>query len=169
MFIIRQCDTEDDYASARELAAELAAWDIAQTQKLGITADEVAQFYYPTDGELPSSADAAPGAMLLARAASIPAACVGYRELDSHSCELKRLYVRPAFRGAGLGKMMISSLVERATRAGYSRMFLETTHFMNGAIRLYEEAGFVPCDAYYAIPDTFRDISIFMKKDLGAS
>jgi GNAT superfamily N-acetyltransferase len=105
---------------------------------------------------------------LLAWADATPAACIAYRELSPHLCELKRLYVRPAFRGTGLGTLMIASLTERAGMAGYSRICLETTRFMDGALRLYEEAGFVPCKAYYEIPETFRDISIFMKKYIDA-
>jgi GNAT superfamily N-acetyltransferase len=158
MFIIKQCETDEDFASAAELAAELAAWDIAETEKLGISAGEVAQFYYPPG--------AASVMTLIASADGGPAGCIGYREMSPQTCELKRLYVRPAFRGTGLGAMMISSLAEKAAAAGYSNMCLETTRFMQGAMRLYEEAGFVPCEAYYAIPETFRDISIFMKKDL---
>ena len=161
MFTIKQCESGEDFASAAELAAELAAWDIAETQKLGISADEVAQFYYPEGSELPAMT-------LLASAGSTPAACIGYREMSPGMCEVKRLYVRPTFRGTGLGAMMIASLAEKAAAAGYSRMCLETTRFMKGALRLYEEAGFVPCEAYYAIPQVFRDTSIFMKKEIVA-
>ena len=161
MFTIKQCESNADCASAAELAAELATWDIAETQKLGISADEVAQFYYPTGSGLPE-------VTLLASAGSTPAACIGYREMSPGICELKRLYVRPTFRGAGLGAMMILSLAEKAAAAGYSRMCLETARFMKGAMRLYEDAGFVPCEAYYAIPETFRDISVFMRKEIGA-
>lgn len=160
MFSIRQCKSDDDFASAAELAAELAAWDIAETQKLGISAEEVAEFYYPVEREFPE-------VTLLASAGSTPAACIGYREMSSRICEIKRLYVRPAFRGTGLGAKMIASVAEKAAAAGYSRMCLETTRFMKGALRLYKEAGFVRCEAYYSIPERFRDISIFMKKEIG--
>ena len=161
MLTIKQCESAEDFASAAELAAELAAWDIDETQKLGISADEVAQFYYPVGSELP-------GMTLLALAGSTPAACIGYREMSPGICELKRLFVRPMFRGTGLGAMMISSLAEKAAAAGYSRICLETTRFMKGATRLYEQAGFVPCEPYYAIPEVFRNISVFMKKEIGA-
>lgn len=161
MFTIKQCESDEDFANAAELAAELAAWDIAETQKLGISADEVAQFYYPEGSELPAMT-------LLASAGSTSAACIGYREMSPGMCEVKRLYVRPAFRGTGLGAMMISSLVEKAAAGGYSQVCLETTCFMKGAMRLYEDAGFVPCEAYYAIPDTFRNVSVFMRKEIVA-
>lgn len=166
MFVIRQCETEADYAIAVELAVELSVWDGAETQKLGISADEVSQFYYPTELDLAGSPDAAPGVTLLASERSLSAACIGYREVRPHVCELKRLYVRPAFRGTGLGRTMVSSIVEKATLAGYSRMCLETTHFMKGAISLYDEAGFRPCEPYYEIPEIFHRLSIFMTKDL---
>lgn len=159
MFVIRQCDSEEDYAIARELAAELTAWDISETQKLGIAADEVLQFYYPPG--------AASEMTLVATDGSTPAACIGYREINPRICELKRLYVRPAFRGSGLGARMISSLTERATAQGYSGICLETTRFMQAAIRLYEEAGFVRCEPYYTTPEVFRDISVFMRKQIG--
>lgn len=160
MFTIKQCDSDEDHASAAQLAAELAAWDIAETQKLGVSADEVAQFYYP--------AGAASMMTLLASAGSVPAGCIAYREMTPRKCELKRLYVRPSFRGTGLGEMMISSLAAKAAARGYSRMYLETTRFMKEAIHLYEKAGFVPCEAYYEIPEAFRNISIFMSKEMGA-
>jgi GNAT superfamily N-acetyltransferase len=169
MFIIRPCETDADSASAAQLAAELAAWDIAETQKLGIAADEVNQFYYPVETEALGSAIVAQGMTLLGFGDSAPAACIGYRELSPQICEMKRLFVRPAFRGTGLGKMMVSALVEHAAMAGYSRICLETAQFMKGAMRLYEGAGFEPCEPYYAIPETFRTISVFMKRDLGAS
>ena len=78
---------------------------------------------------------------------------------------MKRLYVGPAFREMGLGAMMIASLAEKARASGYARICLETTHFMQGAMRLYREAAFVPCDAYYTIPIIFRDLSVFMRKN----
>jgi len=160
MFTIKQCESDEDFANAGQLAAELADWDIAETQKLGISTGEVAKFYYPEGPALQL--------MLLATAGSTPAACIGYRELSPRICELKRFYVRPTFRGRGLGALIVSSLAEEAAASGYSQMCLETTCFMKGATRLYEQAGFVQCEPYYAIPDIFRDISIFMKKDIGS-
>lgn len=160
MFVIKQCESEQDFASARELAAELTAWDISETQKLGLSGDEVLQFYYPQDAGVEMT--------LLATAGSAPAACIGYRQISPRTCEVKGLYVRPMFRGSGLGAMMISSLTEKAAAGGYSGICLETTCFMQSAIRLYDEAGFVRCEPYYIIPEVFRDISIFMRKEIVA-
>jgi GNAT superfamily N-acetyltransferase len=167
MFTIRQCETDKDYASVAELSAELAAWDIAETQKLGISADQMIQFYYPVSADEPEPAPKRMAMTLLASAGSVPAGCIAYREIGPKVCEMKRLYVRPAFRGTGLGKAMVSSLVERAAVAGYLRICLETTRFMKSAMQLYDEAGFVSCEAYRPIPAMFRGISVFMVKDLG--
>lgn len=159
MFTIRPCESDEDFASAAGLAAELAAWDMAETQRLGICADDVASFYYPADATLRLT--------LLASAGSTPAACISDRELSPGICELKRLYVRPMFRGRCLGALMIAALVEQAVASRYSRICLETTRFMKAATRLYEDAGFVRCEPYYAVPAEFRDLSIFMQKDIG--
>lgn len=169
MFIIRPCQTYEDYAYAAELAAELAAWDSAETQKLGLRAEDVLNFYYPVEGELHARSAATSGTTLLALAEGTPAACISFRELGPGSCELKRLYVRPAFRGTGLGRRMIGSLIQTSTIAGYSHVCLETVQFMRDAIRLYEQAGFVPCEPYYPIPEMFRAITVFMQKELVVS
>ena len=164
MFVVRQCEARADYAMAAELAEELARWDSAETEKLGISGEDVTQFYYTP--ECDREAPAVGAVTLLASDRSVSAACSSYRELRPHECELKRLYVRPAYRETGLGRLMVASIVEKATLAGYPSMCLETTHFMRGAIRLYEEAGFATCEPYYEIPDIFRGLSIFMRKNL---
>jgi len=169
MLVIRHCQDSSDYSSAAQLAAELAEWDMAETQKLGISSDEMNRFYYPDSLELPGTSSAVLGVMLLALSDSMPAACIGYRQLRPQECEMKRLYVRPSFRGTGLGKTMIASLVKFAATAGYSRMWLETARFMRSAMALYEQAGFVTCAPYYEVPDVFREVSVFMRKDIAAT
>lgn len=67
-------------------------------------------------------------------------------------CEMKRLYVLPQYRGAGLGRQLVTSIISRGQAAGYRHMVLDTLEIMAGAQALYERLGFVDCSAYYPNP-----------------
>ena len=96
------------------------------------------------------------GALLLAYADEAPAGCVAMRPLrdvdHANACEMKRLYVRRAFRRFGLGRLLTQSLMDRAASAGYSVMLLDTLDEMESARELYATLGFVEVPPYYYNP-----------------
>jgi GNAT superfamily N-acetyltransferase len=166
MITIRLCETHEDFAAAAGLMAELGDWDSAETEKLGFCAQDVVDFYYAAGGAPAGAYAPRSGLTLVGYVEADVGGCIAYRELEPAVCELKRLYVRPRFRGTGLGRGLVSDLIGRARLAGYRRMRLETVSFMGDAIRMYEAMGFVRRGPYYDIPDIFLPITIFMEKAL---
>ena len=96
------------------------------------------------------------GALLLALVDGRPAGCVGMRPLPDvdypNACEMKRLFVRPAYRRFGLGRVLAQRLMDLATQAGYSHMLLDTLDDMEAARGLYVTLGFEEIPPYYFNP-----------------
>lgn len=97
-------------------------------------------------------AEAAGGALLLALVDGEPAGCCALRRADDVDCpdaaEMKRLFVRPVFRGFGLGRQLASAALEAAMRLGYSAVLLDTLDAMQPARTLYSSLGFAPTDPF---------------------
>ena len=108
------------------------------------------------------------GALLLAFVDGELAGCGAFRPLpeadDANACEMKRLYVRRAFRRFGLGRLLAQALIDGATQAGYSSMLLDTLDDMEAARGLYESLGFVEVPPYYFNPIPGAH---YLKVDLG--
>lgn len=82
------------------------------------------------------------GVLVLVEWDGEPAACAALRPLSDGACELKRVYVRPAFRGKRLGKLLVERFIERAKLLGYTEISLATLPTMKAAISLYLSIGF---------------------------
>ncbi|MEY8878479.1 MAG: GNAT family N-acetyltransferase [Leptothrix sp. (in: b-proteobacteria)] len=96
------------------------------------------------------------GLLLLARVNGELAGCGAYRALPdadvANACEMKRLFVRAAFRRLGLGRLLAQSLIDRAREAGYAHMYLDTLSDMEAARDLYADLGFHEVAPYYFNP-----------------
>lgn len=92
------------------------------------------------------------------------AGCVGLKKLDEEGlCELKRMYVRPQFRGKKMGEKLLEVILSDAKEIGYRAMLLDTLPFLKSAIRMYRKKGFYEIPCYNDSP---LDTTIYMKIDL---
>jgi len=93
------------------------------------------------------------GRLLLAHHQGQTAGCVALRPLDHQICEMKRLYVRPGYRGKGVGRMLVDRVIAEARTIGYERMRLDTIESsMQDAIALYHRIGFREIAPYRSNP-----------------
>lgn len=140
-------DGPEAVAAVRELFREYAA-------SLGI--DLCFQNFEHELATLPGEYAPPHGALLLALVDGEPAGCVAMRPLPesdhANACEMKRLFVRRAFRRFGLGRLLAQQLMEQATQAGHSCMLLDTLDDMEAARGLYASLGFVEIPPYYFNP-----------------
>ncbi len=103
------------------------------------------------------------GRLYLAYDNSELAGCIGLKKIDEENCEMKRLYVRPQFRGRNIGDLLVRQIIRDAKDIGYRHMLLDTLPFLKNAIHLYEKYGFQETESYNNSP---MASSIYMKLDL---
>jgi GNAT superfamily N-acetyltransferase len=134
-------------ATARSLFSEYAG-------TLGI--DLCFQNFDAELAALPGEYTAPGGALLVALVDGEPAGCGALRALPDadypNACEMKRLFVRPAFRRTGLGRQLAQRLVDLATQAGYNHLLLDTLDTMEAAREMYASLGFEEIPPYYFNP-----------------
>ena len=105
------------------------------------------------------------GSLYIAKEDGVPVGCIAMKKHDGeeNTGELKRLYVRPEYRGRGYARKLSEKIVEDAAAAGYDRLYLDTLPFLTAAQRLYGSMGFEVCPPYNEDP---MGCSIFMCKEL---
>ena len=134
-----------DYPDVRELMVEYSD-----------TFDVRERCYQDLDAELtglPGRYGAPEGALLIARDdAGEALGCIGLWKLEDGACEMKRLYVRPAAQGTGLGRRLAEAAIEEGRRLGYRAMRLDTLPNMTAAHALYASLGFKPIGRYNTNP-----------------
>lgn len=147
MLIIRQavfpCDRQDVISIFREYVS-------SPTVSLDF------QEYEAEFADLPGKYAAPEGRLLLAQEAGAVLGCAALRRVDESTCEMKRVYVRPAARGRNLGRLLVEAILREAKLAGYARICLDVLPEFTAAQQLYAAMGFVPAEpvSFNPVPGT---------------
>ena len=139
LFRIGRVTEESQYAKVRELFTEYVdslGIDLS-FQNIAIELQSLPGEYAPPEG-----------CILLAMYEEQVAGCVALRKIDEDVCEMKRLYVKPDFKGKGIGKRLASPIIEEAKNRGYRYIRLDTLPTMEQAISLYSSLGFYEIEPY---------------------
>ena len=164
---IRQVQSEEDIEHVRELFLEYLHWaNEGLNAEYGIDFDVVSmveedmahqEIFSPPDGRL-----------LLALEGKEAAGLACMRRIRMDIGEIKRMYVRPEFRGKGIDRQLVDSLIQEARTIGYPRVRLDSTRFMVEAHALYRSAGFKEIEEYpeSEIPEEYCAHWVFMEMKL---
>jgi len=106
------------------------------------------------------------GQLLLAILDGAPVGCVALREIDSNSCEMKRMFVYPQHHGKGVGRALAEAIIKEARGLGYGVMRLDTSVRQDEANGLYRRLGFQTIEPYYELPEEVRNWRVFMELKL---
>ena len=139
-----QVESADQIDRARELFKEYAA---------GLGIDLCFQHFDKELALLPGDYIPPTGRLFLAMEEDTAVGCVALRRIANDICEMKRLYVRPEFRGTGFGRTLTQTIIQAAREIGYGRMRLDTLPGkMDRAIAMYRSLGFKEIESYYDNP-----------------
>lgn len=144
-FAFHQVESPQQIGQARELFLEYA-------KSLGFSL--CFQNFEKELAELPGDYAPPDGCLLLASCGNELAGCVALHKLEANICEMKRLYLRPQFRGKGLGRLLADRIISEARQIGYRRMRLDTVGpVMKDAVAMYRKIGFQEIPSYRPNPN----------------
>ena len=108
------------------------------------------------------------GRLLLVEVDGEIAGTISFRKIREDAGEIKRMYVKPKFRGKKLGNLMVEKVISISEENGFSKLFLDTSLFMSSAVSLYKKYGFKEIDSYpeCIVSKELWDNWIFMMKEL---
>ncbi len=170
MIKIIPAETEAQVQHVIALSHEYVTWMIAEIREqypdLDISEFTSEHEYDDVRKKFPGEHVPPYGRLFLALSGDEIGGCVALGKLSETVCEMRTLYVRPVFRGMGMGKKLVDTVLHEAREIGYSQMRLDTLAFMDSALSLYRSLGFHDIEPYRTVSDSLKQYICFLEMDL---
>ncbi|MEN9561906.1 MAG: putative N-acetyltransferase YsnE [Chloroflexota bacterium] len=163
MLDIKQATTEKDFEPVRFLNYAFVDW---LRQSFPDHRETIDKYFIGLKAEmasLPGEYTQPTGTLLLAYLNGEAAGTVASRKIGNGICEMKHMFVLPAFHGKGIGKALATELINRSRQMGYERMRLDTSMGQVAAQGLYRSLGFQEIEPYYELPEEMRKSILFFE------
>jgi ribosomal protein S18 acetylase RimI-like enzyme len=141
--VYKKLETEEEIAGAKKLILEYIQW-LNQDLSFQNIDDELNNF--------PAKYGEPEGAFFIAKEGHAIIGCVGIKKLENTICEMKRLFVKDAYKGKGIGKKLVAIILDEAKLKHYEKMRLDTLDTMEKALNLYYRNNFYRIEPYYHNP-----------------
>ena len=164
---ISQAQSQDDIDGVRELLFEYLTWATDQAKELYNEVVDVDEMLDHSMSEINLFSPPS-GRLLLAREEGVAAGVAFMKSIREDTCEIKRMYVRPAYRGKKIGRNLLNQLIQEAKEIGCSKILLDSARFMREAHSLYRSAGFKDIELYpeTEMSEDFQEHMVYMELDL---
>lgn len=156
----------EDFEAAAGLCRKLARWDAEIAPAYGVSAGDVLAAFHPdrSGSELAVKFTEPGASMLLARTDETPVGCLAFEPFDDSTSELAKFFVDPSFRGMGIGRGLLRSVIAKICKDARRRVLVHTAFYMESAIRAYTACGFTPCRRFRDTPAPVRHTDVFLAR-----
>jgi GNAT superfamily N-acetyltransferase len=145
--LLKEPQSAPDFSAATGLILEYVKW-LSEHGGPAVQAILASQNFDKEMETLPTTYGPPAGGICIAFVNDKPVAVAGIKRFSDRECEVKRMYVQPESRGLGIGKLLLTECIQIAKRLNYETIKLDTADFMESAIKLYTNNGFVEIPAY---------------------
>ncbi|MBU8850064.1 MAG: GNAT family N-acetyltransferase [Desulfobacterales bacterium] len=169
MVTIYQAQDKEDLEYTRELFFEFLTWAIGKSKKLYNEYIDIDKMLNHSMSEIDKGVFSPPhGRLMLAKEADQAAGIACMKKIREGTCEIKRIYVRPGYRGKKIGQKLLDQLIQSAREVEYSKILLDSARFMKEAHSLYRSAGFKEIEIYSETEMTgdFQEHMVYMELKL---
>jgi GNAT superfamily N-acetyltransferase len=167
MVTIYQVESQDDIDGVRELLFEYLSWATDRAKELYNEVVDVDEMLDHSMSEI-NLFSPPYGRLLLAREEGVVAGVACMKSIREDTCEIKRMYVRPIYRGKKIGRNLLNQLIQDAKGIGYSKILLDSAQFMREAHSLYRSVGFKDIELYpeTEMSEDFEEHMVYMELEL---